>query len=145
MFRWWLLIVFVLIIYGCAGTSVFNDVLVPKNNDAYSKLFENFNKYWHFRIINDADNAKKYEAPYIQFAVSDKNYANYVNFFSKENKIGKIVATEVSCEKEFYCCINYKMVFKKNDIISNGRDCWINVDGEWFHTIFNYILFPYVD
>jgi hypothetical protein len=107
-----------------------------------SDLMKRYKTYWYYRLKNDVNNAKKFEAPHIQYIVSDEDYANYLKLFNKV-KVGKIIAYDLTCEKEFYCCVLDKLDVK-NGNNTERKDCWVKVEGEWYHNIYNPILFPYV-
>ena len=140
--RWLLISVLVLSLLGCAGMSKQVDYSQIKNADA--KLMQRFKTYWYYRLNKKIYKTKKLEAPHIQYIVNDEDYATYMRIYHKKSKIGKIIAFKKTCDKKFYCSIDYKFYDKNGNYLSEGKDYWVKVGGKWYHNIYNPLMFPYV-
>lgn len=108
-------------------------------------LYNTFKQYWTYRSQLDADKSFSLETPYIQFVVPKKAYKAYVNWFKKADLVA-VKPYKLECEKDFYCCVDMKMVFvikkdKKQDV-REGHDCWVKVEEKWWHIIRNPFIMP---
>jgi len=110
-------------------------------------LYNRFVEYWRARAFLDADKSFSLEAPYIQLVYNRGNYKGFVNWF-KNSELVAIKVERVVCEKEFYCCVDMKMVYKvKKDNrqeVFDGHDCWVKAGGVWWHNMRNPLVGPLI-
>jgi len=132
--------------YGCAGNriSVKNDNLL----DEREGLRAAFNQYWRFIAGKEVEKAFTFEAPHVQEMVNGDAYRLYQQLFMQAD----LQEVEISdkkdgliCEQPFLCCFNCRMVYrsdKKGKDVHYRRDCWVLVDGRWYHAFRSPLFFP---
>ncbi len=144
--RQWLLIGLLLLIIvsgiGCAGYQRF-----PVKNSAVlddqEGLRASFSRYWRFFAGKEVDKTFACEAPYVREILGKDAYGLYQNLFMKAD-LQEVEVLDVTCEQPFLCCIDCRMTYaaKGGQKVHERRDCWVLVEGSWYHVLKNPMLFP---
>jgi len=109
-----------------------------------SGLLKTFRTYWALRAKGDADGAFRLEAPYVQDVVFIQKYRNYVHLFHKARLV-KVEIYGVDSGKAFFsACLDCRAAYegKGGREQRDFRDCWVEVDGSWYHVLNNPLIFP---
>ncbi len=130
---------------GCArvsGPAVTLDRSV--SIDGKSGLLETFRAYWALRTKGDADGAFRLEAPYAQEMVPMQRYRNYIRLFHGARLVNVEIYGVDSSEAFFSTCLDCRAVYegKGGGGQRDFRDCWVEVDGSWYHVLNNPLIFP---
>ena len=110
-----------------------------------SGLLETFRAYWALRTEGDADGAFRLEAPYAQEMVSIQKYRNYVRLFRGARLVKvEIYGVDSNKKSPFLACLDCRAVYesKGGGEQRDFRDCWVKVDGSWYHVLNNPLIFP---
>ncbi len=112
-------------------------------------LLESFNRYWSMRAKKDLKHCFLLEAPYFQEMVSPSHYRLYMGLSSKA-KLQEVSVLGMECERPFLCYVRCRLTFTPKN--SSGaswhedtrdlRDCWVRVNGTWYHVLRNPLLLP---
>lgn len=129
--------------YGCANNriSVKNDNLL----DDKKGLREAFNQYWRFIAGKEVEKAFACEAPYVQEMVNESTYRLYQKNFLMKADLEKVeVYNSMLCEQPFKCCIDCRLYYNADGRkkVSERQDCWVLVDGNWYHVFRSPLFFP---
>ena len=114
-----------------------------------SGLLERFSTYWEKRIAGDVSATYDMELPLFRDRITLEQYKTYTKVFS----VSSATSVEVNnggCEDEeaSCCCVLAAVELSAGEGGSGEerymKDCWMKVDGEWSHLVFNPILLPSV-
>jgi len=134
------------IVAGCArvsGPAVTLDRSV--SIDGKSGLLETFRAYWALRTKGDADGAFRLEAPYVQEVVPMQRYRNYVRLFRGARLVNvEIYGVDSNESFSSLTCLDCRAAYegKGGGEQRDFRDCWVKVDGSWYHVLNNPLIFP---
>ncbi len=128
---------------GCANNriSVKNDNLL----DDKEGLRESFNQYWRFIAGKEVEKTFACEAPYVQEMVNKNTYRLYQKNFLMKADLKKVeVLNSMVCEQPFKCCIDCRLYYdaEGRKKVSERQDCWVLVDGSWYHVLRSPLFFP---
>lgn len=147
--RWSLIIGLLLLLIGlgigCAGYQR----LPVKNSavlDVQDGLKSRFSQYWRFFARKEVDKTSVYEAPYVREILSENAYRLYLNLFMKDD-LQEVEVLGVTCEQPFLCCVDCRLTYSNGDKrevreVRERRDCWVRVEGAWYHVLRNPMLLP---
>jgi len=129
---------------GCAPLTpkvvIEKDVRLKDNR----ALIQTFQRYWAYRIKENIDEAFAMEAPYVQEMVSLGRYRNYLRLYGKA-RLKAVHIYKVEPESEQYLCLDcrgfYELKGEKKET-RDFRDCWVRVNGKWYHVLKNPLIFP---
>ena len=154
--KWWLMpsvvcLMAVMLVVACSLRH-----FAIRNTDVFAErkgLLESFNTYWSMRAKKDLKHCFLLEAPYLQEMVSPKHYRLYMGLSSRA-KLRQVSVLGMECERPFLCYVRCRLTFSpKNSSgasgsswrkdIRNLRDCWVRVNGSWYHVLRNPLLLPH--
>ena len=131
----------------CLLTGCVHQKFSVKNDNIFGEkdvLKKTFNQYWRNIAGKEVEKAFAREAPYVQEMISEDTYRLYQKLFLKA-ELQEVEIYRMMCEKPFLCCVDCRMVYDfdgKKDV-RDRRDCWVLVDGDWYHIFKSPILFPF--
>lgn len=110
-------------------------------------LVQAFERYWAYRVKENVSEAFALEAPYVQEMVSPGRYRNYLRLYGKA-RLKAVHIYAVEPESTQYLCLDCKGVYELNSEKEETRDfqdCWVKVNGKWYHVLKNPLIFPRLD
>jgi hypothetical protein len=137
-----LLLIIVSGIIGCAGYQRF-----PIKNSAVlgdqEGLRASYSQYWHYFAGKEVDKTFACEAPYVREILGRDAYRLYQNLFMKAD-LQEVEVLNVTCEQPFLCCVDCRLTYAADSKqkVRERRDCWVRVEGTWYHVLKNQMLFP---
>jgi len=143
--RWVLIFTLVLgVLAGCAPLTpriVFEKDVSLKGNEP---LVQTFQRYWAYRVKEKVNDAFKLEAPYVQEMVSPGRYRNYLRLYGK-GRLKAVNIYAVHAETAHSLCLDCRGLYQpegKKEETRDFQDCWVEVNGKWYHALKNPLLFP---
>ncbi len=138
-------ILFIILLFallaGCAKKQSV-PVVFKADNASYSELQDRFTDYWQSRANKNIDKSFEYENPYFKFRYKKDVYSKYVNWFYSENDVEKYVVKGLNRKGKYLYCFEMSDIIEIGEDPANRRDCWIKVNGTWYHYIDNPVFFP---
>lgn len=131
----------------CFHTGCVHQNFLVKNDKLFGEkevLKKSFNQYWQNIAGKEVKKAFVREAPYVQEMISEDTYRLYQNLFMKAD-LQEVEIYRIMCEKPFLCCVDCRMDYDDHGRkdVRDRRDCWVLVDGNWYHVLNSPILFPF--
>jgi len=132
------------VLAGCAPLTpkvVFEKGVSLKDNKGLAKVFQ---RYWAYRVKENVNEAFKLEAPYVQEMVSPGRYRNYLRLYGK-GRLQSVSIYAVHAETAYYLCLDCRGLYQpkgKKEETRDFQDCWVKVNGKWYHVLQNPLLFP---
>ncbi len=114
-------------------------------------LFERFKKYWTFRKGVRSKEAYQFEVRHLMGVPYDNIYKVYIEKFNdakvEKVEIDKVDSDGLKWKNYDEVCFTLRFYLFKKNMLGNKtfsqQDCWVNIDGEWFHLLNNPLLFKY--
>ena len=114
-------------------------------------LFERFKKYWTLRKGVRPKDAYQFEVRHLMGVPYDNIYKVYIEKFNdarvEKVEINNVERDGVKWRNYDKVCFTLKFYLLKKNKLGNKtffqQDCWVNIDGEWFHLLNNPLLFKY--
>lgn len=131
--RWIRVVWFILAVCflsGCGAGVKYITVIDLSKKDLPKGLEKRVSLYWSYRAESNLNNSWKLEAPHIRYKLPLQEYQQYFRSFKKIVKIDIVRYQQI----DDLTILDAKF-FKddKKDYYQN--DYWVNLDGEWYHTL----------
>jgi len=138
-----------LVVVGLLGCAYRGEVAKVSNQvkGVDKDLLKRVEYYWGYRKeaardISVADLLlNEFEAPHVKEMIPRNRYEKYIKYMSKSlNDV--YIDRFLGCDRDFYCC--FDVVFGYSTVAGKtySKDCWVKVDGKWYHVLFNPLFFP---
>ncbi len=108
------------------------------------KLLNKFAEYWHKRLSGDIDGAWEMEAPHFQYLAGQGKYRNYLARSEAQMPL-EIEVRNIRQVTDYKYLIDAELGIRRSGqeqkVTINDR--WIKLDQQWFHVVYDPVIFPF--